>query len=117
MAVVRPTPADPTPGLRAEARETGDQRAMPPELGPDSLAVLSGPTFMYSDPCGDVPPGSIGGLVHLDTRLLGWVLTLNGEQLLVLRAETVDHYSAQYVLTNPAQPGLPRTGHVRLAEC
>ncbi|MGK5521419.1 amylo-alpha-1,6-glucosidase [Micromonospora sp. URMC 107] len=108
MAVVRPTPADPTPGLRAEARETGDQRAMPPELGPDSIAVLSGPTFMYSDPCGDVPPGSIGGLVHLDTRLLsGWVLTLNGEQLLVLRAETVDHYSAQYVLTNPAQPGLP----------
>ncbi|MFV2116443.1 glycogen debranching N-terminal domain-containing protein [Micromonospora sp. LOL_025] len=108
MAVVRPTPADPTPGLRAAAGESGDQRAMPPELGPDSIAVLSGPTFMYSDPCGDVPPGSIGGLVHLDTRLIsGWVLTLNGEQLLVLRAETIDHYSAQYVLTNPAQPDLP----------
>ncbi|MGC5333860.1 glycogen debranching N-terminal domain-containing protein [Micromonospora sp. DT62] len=108
MAVVRPTPADPTPGLRATAGESGDQRAMPPELGPDSIAVLSGPTFMYSDSRGDVPPGSIGGLVHLDTRLLsGWVLTVNGEQLLVLRAETIDHYSAQYVLTNPAQSGLP----------
>ncbi|MGK5443597.1 amylo-alpha-1,6-glucosidase [Micromonospora sp. URMC 105] len=108
MAAVRPTPADPTPGLRATAREPGDQRAMPPELGPNSLAVLSGPTFMYSDACGDVPAGSIGGLVHLDTRLLSeWVLTVNGSRLLELRAETIDHYSAQHVLTNPDLPGLP----------
>ncbi|NYF58684.1 hypothetical protein HDA35_004515 [Micromonospora purpureochromogenes] len=108
MAAVRSTPADPTPGGRTVARETGDQRAMPPELGPNSLAVLSGPTFMYSDQSGDVPPGSIGGLVHLDTRLLSrWVLTVNGARLLVLRAETIDHYSAQYVLTNPDVPGLP----------
>ncbi len=81
---------------------------MPPELGPDSLAVLSGPTFMYSDSRGDVPPGGIGGLVHLDTRLIsGWKLTINGGKLLVLRAETIEHYSAQYVLTNPELPGLP----------
>ncbi|MFC8616425.1 glycogen debranching N-terminal domain-containing protein [Micromonospora purpureochromogenes] len=107
MAVVRPTPADPTPGLRT-APESGDQRAMPPELGPDSIAVLSGPTFMYSDQAGDVPPGSIGGLVHLDTRLLsGWVLTINGGRMLVLRAQTMQHYSAQFVLTNPDLPGLP----------
>ncbi|WP_446214106.1 amylo-alpha-1,6-glucosidase [Micromonospora sp. IBSANI012] len=107
MAVVRPTPADPTPGLRT-APESGDQRAMPPELGPDSIAVLSGPTFMYSDQAGDVPPGSIGGLVHLDTRLLsGWVLTVNGGRMLVLRAQTMQHYSAQFVLTNPDLPGLP----------
>lgn len=64
MAAVRPTPADPTPGL-AVAPESGDQRAIPPELGPNTFAVLSGPTFMYSDLGGDVPPGSIGGLVHL----------------------------------------------------
>src|SRR5687767_8061199 len=108
MAAARPTPADPTPGVRTAVREAGNQRSMPPELGPNSLAVLSGPTFMYSDPTGDVPPGSIGGLVHLDTRLLSrWVLTINGGRLLVLRAETIDHYSAQYVLTNPDVPGLP----------
>ncbi|MEV1333873.1 glycogen debranching N-terminal domain-containing protein [Micromonospora costi] len=107
MSAVRPTPADPTPGLTS-AREGGDQRAVPPELGPDSLAVLSGPTFMYADRCGDVPPGSIGGLVHLDTRLVsGWVLSVNGERLLALRSRTLEHYSAQYVLTNAEVPGLP----------
>ncbi|MBM0257060.1 glycogen debranching N-terminal domain-containing protein [Micromonospora sp. 4G55] len=107
MAAVRPTPADPTPGLLT-ARESGDQRAAPPELGPDSIAVLSGPTFMYTDQAGDVPPGSIGGLVHLDTRLLsGWVLTINGGRMLVLRSQTLQHYSAQFVLTNPELPGLP----------
>ncbi|MFI7492177.1 glycogen debranching N-terminal domain-containing protein [Micromonospora echinaurantiaca] len=108
MTAVRATPVDPTPGLVATAWEGGDQRALPPELGPDSLAVLSGPTFMYADRCGDVPPGSIGGLVHLDTRLVSeWVLTVNGGRLLALRSETVQHYSAQYVLTNPELPDLP----------
>jgi hypothetical protein len=107
MAVARPTPADPTPGLAAAAGP-GDQRAVPPELGPQSLAVLSRPTFMYSDPAGDVPPGSIGGLVHLDTRLVsGWVLTIDGRRFPVLRSETIDHYSAQFMLTNPELPGLP----------
>src|SRR5690242_15312995 len=108
MAVVRPTPADPTPGVLAPARESGDQRSIPPELGAESIAVLNGPTFMYSEPSGDVPPGSIGGLVHLDTRLLsGWVLTVNGQRLLVLRSEILQHYSAQFALASPELPGLP----------
>ncbi|MEV4659688.1 glycogen debranching N-terminal domain-containing protein [Micromonospora sp. NPDC049301] len=109
MAALRATPAEPTPGVLPEAPGEGvDQRAMPPELGPNALAVLRGPTFMYSNPSGDVPPGSIGGLVHLDTRLIsGWTLTVNGAQLLMLRAETIDHYSAQYVLGNPELPDLP----------
>ncbi|MEU8300618.1 glycogen debranching N-terminal domain-containing protein [Micromonospora sp. NPDC048909] len=107
MAAGRPTPANPMPGV-VTAGESGDQRAMPPELGPNSMAVLRGPTFMYSDPLGDVPPGSIGGLVHLDTRLIsGWVLSVNGGRLLELASDTLDHYSAQYVLTNPDLPGLP----------
>ncbi|MEV1157146.1 hypothetical protein AB0J27_17305 [Micromonospora chokoriensis] len=63
MAAVRATPADPTPGLSGANADNADQRAIPPELGPDSLAVLSGPTFLYSNACGDVPTGSIGGLV------------------------------------------------------
>jgi glycogen debranching enzyme len=63
---------------------------------------------MYSDGVGDVPPGSIGGLVHADTRLLStWVLTINGARLLPLRSGGVEHYSAAFFLTNPELPGLP----------
>ena len=42
---------------------------------------------MYSDSVGDVPGGSIGGLVHADTRFLNrWVLTINGKRFLALRS-------------------------------
>lgn len=108
MADDRPTPADPTPHLAAAKRNGARQRDLPPELDPGSIAVLSGATFMYSDPVGDIPVGSIGGLVHLDTRLLNrWMLTVNGAPLLVLRSGTVDHYSAEFYLANPELPDLP----------
>nr|WP_240940277.1 glycogen debranching N-terminal domain-containing protein [Planosporangium flavigriseum] len=80
---------------------------MPPELGADAVAVLEGDTFMYSNAVGDVPSGSIGGLVHEDTRFLGrWELTINNRPLLVLSADTVDYYSAAFFLTNPELPGM-----------
>ena len=66
----RPTPADPLPGTTVDRSIPGPKRTMPPELGPDAIAVLEGRSFMYSDSVGDVPPGSIGGLVHADTRFL-----------------------------------------------
>lgn len=63
---------------------------------------------MYSDARGDVPDGSIGGLVHDDTRFVScWRLALNGEPLSLLRSRVVDHYSAAFFLTNPELPGLP----------
>ncbi|MGV9807594.1 amylo-alpha-1,6-glucosidase [Micromonospora chersina] len=109
MVQVRPTPANPTPDKPQDPSRPGAQaRALPPELGPNAIAVVSGATFMYSDPVGDVPAGTIGGLVHRDTRLLNqWVLTIDGQRLLVLRSSVVDHYSAQFFLTNPALPDLP----------
>jgi glycogen debranching enzyme len=105
----RPTPADPMPGVTRDASiPRSEARNLPPELGPNALAVLEGRTFMYSDPVGDVPAGSIGGLVHADTRFLSrWVLTINGTPLLVLRSRAVDYYSAAFFLTNDDQPGLP----------
>jgi glycogen debranching enzyme len=85
-----------------------EHRNLPPELGTDAIAVMEGRTFMYSDAAGDVPPGSIGGLVNADTRLLNrWVLTLDGVRMLTLRSGTVEPYSAEFFLTNPALPGLP----------
>jgi glycogen debranching enzyme len=104
----RPTPADPTPGITPEAQiPCRIVRELPPELGPDAVSVLDGMTFMYSDAAGDVPEGSIGGLVHADTRFLNrWELTLNDSRLLVLAADRVDHYSAAFFLTNRELPGL-----------
>jgi glycogen debranching enzyme-like protein len=105
----RPTPADPMPGGRPEGRSPSDlRRELPPELGPNAVAVLEGVSFMYSDALGDVPRGSIGGFVHEDTRLLNrWELTLNGSPLLALDSSTADHYSAAFFLTNAELPGLP----------
>src|SRR4051794_10928290 len=107
--VARATPADPMPGITRDARvPTPKERNLPPELGPDALAVLEGRSFMFSDSVGDVALGTIGGLVHGDTRFLSqWVLTVNGARLLALRSRVVDHYSAAFFLTNPELPGLP----------
>ncbi len=103
----RPTPADPMPGVSVDRSIPGPKRTLPPELGPDAIAVLEGRTFMYSDSVGDVPRGSIGGLVHADTRFLSrWALTINGAPFLVLRAGIIDYYSAEFVLTNPRLEGL-----------
>ena len=106
----RPTPADPWP---PDGRDRSDlpregSRTLPPDLGAGAIAVLEGLSFMYSDELGDVPAGSIGGLVHADTRLVStWVLTINGARLLPLRSGGVDHHSAAFFLTNAAGPGLP----------
>ncbi len=84
---------------------------MPPELGTDAIAVLEGRTFMFSDAQGDVPPGSIGGLVHDDTRFIGtWVLTLEGKPLSLLKSRAVDYYSAAFFLTNPDLPEIRANG-------
>ena len=101
VAERRPTPLDPYPEPRPEVKG-GDEKSYPPELGTDAIAILEGRTFMFSDSLGDVPGGSIGGLLHDDTRFLStWVLTLNGEPLSLLKSRVVDYYSAAFFLTNP----------------
>jgi len=75
----RPTPADPIPGVTKDRSiPSSEARNMPPELGTDAVAILEGRTFMYSDGVGDVAAGSIGGLVHADTRFLNrWTLRIS----------------------------------------
>jgi glycogen debranching enzyme len=104
----RPTPADPIPGITKDRSiPSSEARNLPPELGTDAVAILEGRTFMYSNGVGDVAAGSIGGLVHADTRFLNrWTLSVNGSPLLALRAGPVDYYSAQFFLTNGQLPGL-----------
>jgi N-terminal domain of (some) glycogen debranching enzymes len=68
---------------------------------------LEGRTFLLSDALGDVPAGSVGGLVHDDTRFLNrWEMRLEGEPLSVLKSRAVDYYSAAFYLTNPEIAGL-----------
>jgi glycogen debranching enzyme len=102
----RPPPLDPYPEPRPEAAD-GDEKSYPPELGTDAIAILEGRTFMFSDSLGDVPAGSIGGLLHDDTRFISqWELRLNGQPLSLLKSRVVDYYSAAFFLTNPELPGL-----------
>ncbi len=101
MTERRPTPLDPYQRPR-QREERGDEQAYPPELGTDAIAILEGRTFMFSDALGDVPAGSVGGLLHDDTRFLSrWELTLGGRPLSPLKSRTVDYYSAAFFLTNP----------------
>ncbi|MFY1670375.1 glycogen debranching N-terminal domain-containing protein [Plantactinospora sp. WMMB334] len=105
----RPTPADPSPEpLPAAQTPNGTYRDLPPDLGPDAVGVLDGLSFMLSDANGDVPPGSIGGLVHEDTRFLSrWQLFVNDTRPLLLGSSVVDPYSAAFFLANADQPDLP----------
>ena len=102
----RPTPLDPYPQPRPPP--TGeDERPRPTELGPDAIAVLEGRTFMFSDSRGDVASGSVGGLVHEDTRFVSrWELRLDGAPLSLLKSGPVDYDSAAFFLTNAESPGL-----------
>ncbi len=104
----RATPADPTVGITHETPlPRAESRNIPPELGEDAIAILEGRTFMYSNDVGDVPDGTIGGLIHADTRFINtWVLTINGERLLPLRSGSVNYYSAAFFLTNPRMPNI-----------
>ena len=106
--VRRATPADPMPGIApGETRPSSESHNLPPELGPNAIAVTEGRAFMYSDVTGDVPPGSIGGLVSEDTRLLSrWQLMIQGRSLLTLQSGLVEPYWASFFLSNPQLPGL-----------
>jgi glycogen debranching enzyme len=96
------------PGVTVdESSPSSESRNLPPELGVGAVAVTEGRTFMYSDCSGDVPPGSIGGLVSEDTRLLSkWILLVNGAKLLTLQSGLVEPYWAAFFLTNPTLPDL-----------
>jgi glycogen debranching enzyme len=62
---------------------------------------------MVSDSLGDLPSGSLGGLLHEDTRFVSrWELTVAGRPLTLLKSGAVDYDAAAFFLTNPDLPGL-----------
>jgi hypothetical protein len=63
--------------------------------------LLPGEVDVGVNAVGDGPNGSIGGLVHDDTRFLGRCeLMINNCLLLALGADTVDYYSAAFFLND-----------------
>jgi glycogen debranching enzyme len=107
--VGRPTPADPMPGATpSDQTPSPVVRSLPPDLGPDAVGIFESLSFIISNRVGDIPLGSIGGLVHHDTRLVNrWELTIDGAPLYVLASGIVDDYSATFFLANPELPDLP----------
>ena len=100
----RPTPLDPYPEPRPSEAGAGTPAT---ELGPDAVAILEGRTFMVSNCLGDVPAGSMGGLIHEDTRFVSrWELTVADRPLSLLKAGEVDYDSATFFLTNGDLAGL-----------
>jgi len=109
----RPTPlhpypqAQPPPVPRVDEATEKKERRPPAELGTDAIAILEGRTFMCSNALGDIPAGSIGGLLHNDTRFVSrWELTIAGQPLTLLKSAVVDYYSASFFLTNRDMPTL-----------
>jgi glycogen debranching enzyme len=68
------------------------------------ISILKGSAFVVSDRLGDVTntPGNPNGLFYRDMRHLSrWQLRLNGRQLDVLSAETLEYDEAVFFLVEP----------------
>jgi glycogen debranching enzyme len=73
----------------------------------NTVQVLSGSTFMLSDPRGDVRQGALGGMFHEDTRHLStYVLTVNRASPSLLTSGSADYDRAAFFLVNPDMDGL-----------
>ncbi|MDF2052282.1 glycogen debranching N-terminal domain-containing protein [Arthrobacter sp. Cr_A7] len=67
-------------------------------LGPGTVTLVEGTSFCISSPNGDIVPEHPHGVFFQDTRILsGWQLTVNGQPLEPLAAETKEPYRALLV--------------------
>ncbi|MEJ1193180.1 amylo-alpha-1,6-glucosidase [Pseudarthrobacter sp. CCNWLW207] len=67
-------------------------------LGAGAVTLVEGSSFCISLPNGDIRPEHPHGLFVQDTRILsGWSLTINGQQLEPLAAETKEPYRGLFV--------------------
>ena len=66
-------------------------------LGAGTLTLVEGTSFCISLPSGDIGPDHPHGLFFQDTRILSrWNLTVNGQLLEPLAAETKEPYRALF---------------------
>ncbi len=75
-------------------------------MGTGSVTLVEGSSFCISSPNGDIQPSHPHGVFVQDTRILSsWGLTINGQSLEPLAAETKEPYRALFVGRVPRTDG------------
>ncbi|MDQ5862966.1 MAG: amylo-alpha-1,6-glucosidase, partial [Actinomycetota bacterium] len=75
-------------------------------LGAGTVTLVEGSSFCISLQNGDIHPEHPHGVFYLDTRILsGWSLTINGQPLEPLAAETKEPYRALFAGRVPRSDG------------
>ena len=75
-------------------------------LGSGTVTLVEGSSFCISAANGDIHPELPQGVFHLDTRILSkWELTVNGQPLEPLAAETKEPYRALFACRVPRSDG------------
>ncbi|MDQ0864579.1 amylo-alpha-1,6-glucosidase [Arthrobacter globiformis] len=75
-------------------------------LGTGAVTLVEGSSFCISLPNGDIEPSYPHGVFVQDTRILSsWTLTVNGQRLEPLAAETKEPYRALFVSRVPRTDG------------
>ncbi|UVJ40012.1 glycogen debranching N-terminal domain-containing protein [Arthrobacter sp. CJ23] len=75
-------------------------------LGSGTVTLVEGSSFCISSANGDIRPELPHGVFHLDTRILSrWELTINGQPLEPLAAETKEPYRALFAGRVPRPDG------------
>ncbi|BCW52108.1 glycogen debranching N-terminal domain-containing protein [Arthrobacter sp. StoSoilB13] len=75
-------------------------------LGSGTVTLVEGSSFCISAANGDIRPELPQGVFHLDTRILSkWELTVNGQPLEPLAAETKEPYRALFASRVPRSDG------------
>ncbi|MFE4196793.1 glycogen debranching N-terminal domain-containing protein [Paenarthrobacter sp. NPDC056912] len=75
-------------------------------LGSDTITLVEGSSFCISSANGDIHPGLPQGVFHQDTRILSrWELTINGQPIEQLAAETKEPYRALFAGRVPRSDG------------
>ncbi|MDR6688761.1 glycogen debranching enzyme [Arthrobacter sp. 1088] len=75
-------------------------------LGTGTITLVEGSSFCISLPNGNIHPELSHGVFFQDTRILsGWSITVNGQPLEPLAAETKEPYRAQFVSRVPRTDG------------
>lgn len=73
-----------------------------------AIAINESSTFFITGDDGDVHPGEADGLFAEDTRFLSlYEIRLDGEALIPLAADQIDHRTAEHFLSNPELDQVP----------